>query len=42
MSENMPSCTVCNRSGTGVEFPMFPKSKGMKFGDICSECDKNG
>jgi len=35
-----PVCTRCKRSGTGVNFPIFPKTQGFMFGDICDKCDE--
>ena len=32
-------CFVCDSSGAGVEFPLWPKS-GYQFGRICADCDK--
>ncbi len=35
-----PRCTICGWAGFGIEFPMFPKAAGFKFGTICVKCDK--
>ena len=32
-------CFVCDASGAGVEFPLWPKSD-YQFGRICADCDK--
>jgi hypothetical protein len=34
-----PVCNSCQREGFGVEFPMFPKTPGFKFGTLCGDCD---
>jgi hypothetical protein len=35
-----PSCTLCQASGNGVQFPLCPASAGYSFGEICAECDE--
>jgi len=37
-----PVCQVCKGTGNGVQFPMFPKTEGFKFGEICVPCDEKG
>ena len=32
-------CVLCDASGAGVQFPLFPKSN-HEFGRICADCDK--
>ena len=39
---NQPVCTICNREGFGVLFPMTPQTEGFKFGTICDQCDEEG
>lgn len=39
-SKNQPVCLRCNKSGAGVEFPLFPRT-GVAFGDVCAVCDDN-
>lgn len=34
-----PKCLKCGAT-TYTEFPMFPKTEGYKFGEICVNCDK--
>ena len=32
-------CVLCDASGAGVQFPLWPKS-GYQFGRICADCDE--
>ena len=41
MSGSTPKCVVCGAS-QGTEFPLWPKSEGYQFGQICVPCDKDG
>ncbi len=41
MSGSAPKCVVCGAS-QGTEFPLWPKSEGYQFGQICVPCDKDG
>lgn len=34
-----PVCAHCHRTGAGVEFPLFPRTPGTKFGELCAPCD---
>lgn len=34
----VPKCKVCERSGPGVEFPLFLLPPGFTFGEICAPC----
>jgi len=36
---NEPKCMVCGRSGTGVQFQMIPRVSGVKFGELCVDCE---
>tara|TARA_Y100000310_G_scaffold318522_1_gene372740 strand:+ start:1622 stop:2014 length:393 start_codon:yes stop_codon:yes gene_type:complete len=38
MSGSVPKCVVCGAS-QGTEFPIWPKSEGYQFGQICAACD---
>lgn len=35
-----PVCKHCGGTGAGVEFPLFPRTAGEKFGTICVPCDE--
>lgn len=38
-TRNAPTCKRCGGTGTGVQFPLFPRAKGFSFGDLCVDCD---
>ena len=33
-----PICKLCGRTGSGVQFNMFPKT-GHTFGELCVPCE---
>ena len=38
MSGSVPKCVKCGAT-QGTEFPIWPKSEGYQFGQICAACD---
>ena len=36
-----PTCVRCGQTGHGIQFPLFPITKGASFGDLCVTCDTN-
>jgi hypothetical protein len=34
-----PTCLRCGAKGEGHTFPLTPRTRGARFGDICSSCD---
>lgn len=39
-NHNAPACKRCHATGAGVQFPMFPRTKGVAFGELCVPCDE--
>ena len=39
-SNKVPVCSYCKGSGSGYEFPLWPKCVDMSFGEICVACDE--
>ena len=36
---NEPRCQVGERGGADVLFPMTPKTRRFRFGEVCADCD---